>query len=173
MLLFVFRDKLINQQMFHVYIQLLSSPLFWIITFLSIWVAIMPDIIIIIIVNLKRAQQDPTYKYTSNVSKKKNAVLQVKILLKNMFLVIHFFVYHYKVFLFITQICCIQAKKKWSRSVRTEFNKRSGRVSMMRSTKYKSPLQPLPMNNIQASQTTDIASRVSLTAESQEARGAT
>lgn len=42
----------------------------------------------------------------------------------------------------------------------------------MRSTKYRSPLQPLPLNNSQASQTTDISARESLTAERNEARAA-
>lgn len=154
--------------MFYVYIELLSSPLFWIITFLSIWIAIMPDIVAIIIANLKRVQQDPTYKYSSNVSTK-NSVLLVRRYPKYN-LGQYFWPYNINttltVKMFPSQLCCIQTKKKWTKSVRAQLNKKSGRVSMMRSTKYRSPLPPLQLNNVQGSPATDIASRESLTAES-------
>ncbi|KAK3926702.1 putative phospholipid-transporting ATPase IF [Frankliniella fusca] len=61
-------DKLINQQMFYVYIELISSPLFWLFTLFSIWMALLPDIIIIVISNFKKARRDPTFKFTSTVS---------------------------------------------------------------------------------------------------------
>lgn len=61
-------EKWINQQMFYVYIELLCSPVFWLLTILTLCVALLPDVMLIIITNYKRAQKDPTYKFTSTVS---------------------------------------------------------------------------------------------------------
>ncbi|KAJ1528456.1 hypothetical protein ONE63_006867 [Megalurothrips usitatus] len=124
-------EKWINQQMFYVYIELLCSPVFWLLTILTLCVALLPDVMLIIITNYKRAQKDPTYKFTS------------------------------------TMLCCIQRKRNWTTGVRTEFNRSSGRVSMMRLKKNRSPLQPIQQNTRQTPLVTqDIASRECLTTDS-------
>ena len=59
-------------------------------------------------------------------------------------------------------MCCIQRRRKWSVTVRTEFNKSRGRISMMRSKKIRTPIE-LSQITEQVPQISEAEATVSLT----------
>lgn len=67
-------------------------------------------------------------------------------------------------------LCCIQRKENWVAGVRTEFSKKSNKVSMLQSRRNRSPRQPFQSNTVNQSLSPDIASREHLTTDGHEAQ---
>lgn len=161
--------------MFQVYIELLSSPSFWLLSILSLSIALLPDIILIAVRNKQRAQKDPTLKFTSSVS------LHFNFESRHCNHGLHYQTVHCvnqsimqpkEDFLKCFQmLCCIQRRKKWSVRFRTEFNKSTGRISMMRSMKSRVPMDLTQTSTRQETETPDTESTVSLTAVNSEIQG--